>query len=128
MPNLNEIRLMGHLARDPELRFTSNGNGVTNFTIAVNRDYGDDTDFIKCTAWNRGNYKLAEYTAKYKKGDLVFVAGELRQENWEDNNGNKRQTFKVNIDKAYNFSRKPQKKSESEPEQDDDLGEFEAPF
>jgi len=132
MPNLNDIKLLGHLTRDADLRYTNNGKGVTNFTVAVNRDFGDGADFIKCTAWNRGNYELAKYTGEYQKGDLVFVAGSLRQENWEDKNGNKRTSFKVNVDKAYNFSRKPEKNEINNKGEDDEQFEipddFDVPF
>ena len=106
MPNLNKVTIMGHLCRDAEMRYTNGGDPVTNMTVAVNRDYGDDTDFFDVTIWNQGNYKLAEYRANDNKGDLVLIVGELRQEQWEDSDGNNRSKIKIRADKAINFSQK----------------------
>jgi len=107
MPNMNKVFILGHLVRDVEMRYANNGSGVANVTVAVNRSYGDETDFIDVTIWDRGNYKQAEYTKNARKGDLVLVKGELRQDRWEDNDGNKRSKLKINADKVVNFSQKP---------------------
>ena len=126
MPNLNKVTIMGHLCRDAEMRYTNGGDPVTNLTVAVNRDYGDDTDFFDVTIWNQGNYKLAEYRAKDKKGDLVLIVGELRQEKWQDNEGNNRSKIKIRADKAINFSRKKEDNQEEVEEVEED--EFNVPF
>ena len=127
MPNLNQVEIMGHLVQDAEMRYTKSGKAVTNMRVAVNRNYGDGTAFIDVEIWNKGNYKLAEYRGKDKKGSLVFIKGELKQDNWEDNNGNKRNKIKIVADKAFNFS---EKKTESkQTEIDDELDdEFQVPF
>ena len=84
---LNRIVLIGRLTRDPELRYTSNGTPVCNFTLAVERNYtnrdGDrDVDFINIVTW-RG---LAESCAKHLgKGRLVGVDGSLQIRNSESN-------------------------------------------
>ena len=130
MPKLNDIKIMGHLARDAELNYTTSGKPVTNFTVAVNREYGDGVDFIDCTAWNRGNYKLAEYTSEYEKGNLVFVAGALYQQNWKDKNDNKRTSHKINVDKAFNFSKKPKQNHNEDDQQTNEIDEddYDVPF
>ena len=130
MPNLNKVTIMGHLCRDAEMRYTNGGVPVTNMTVAVNRDYGDDTDFFDVTIWNQGNYKLAEYRANDNKGDLVLIVGELRQEQWEDSDGNNRSKIKIRADKAINFSQNKgdgggQGDIEEEVEED---SEFDIPF
>jgi len=85
---LNRIVLIGRLTRDPELRYTSNGTPVCNFTLAVERNYtnrqGDrDVDFIKIVTW-RG---LAENCARHLgKGRLVGVDGSLHIRKSENNN------------------------------------------
>ena len=85
---LNRIVLIGRLTRDPELRYTSNGTPVCNFTLAVERNYtnrnGDrDVDFIKIVTW-RG---LAENCARHLgKGRLVGVDGSLQIRKSENNN------------------------------------------
>lgn len=85
---LNRIVLIGRLTRDPELRYTSNGTPVCNFTLAVERNYtngnGDrDVDFINIVTW-RG---LAENCARHLgKGRLVGVDGSLQIRKSEKNN------------------------------------------
>ncbi len=77
---LNHIILIGRLVRDPELRYTSNGTPVSNFTLAVERNYTNqqgerDVDFIKIVTWR----KLAETCAHHLgKGRLVAVDGSLQ--------------------------------------------------
>jgi single-strand DNA-binding protein len=112
MPNMNKVFILGHLVRDAEMRYANNGSGVANVTVAVNRSYGDETDFIDVTIWDRGNYKQAEYNKDAKKGDLVLVKGELRQDRWENNNGEKRSKLKINADKVVNFTQKPDNNSQ----------------
>jgi single-strand DNA-binding protein len=107
MPNMNKVFILGHLVRDAEMRYANNGSGVTNITVAVNRSYGDETDFIDVTIWDRGNYKQAEYNADAQKGDLVLIKGELRQDRWKNSSGEKRSKLKINADKVVNFSQKP---------------------
>lgn len=77
---LNHIVLIGRLVRDPELRYTSNGTPVSNFTLAVERNYTNqqgerDVDFIPVVTWR----KLAETCAHHLgKGRLVAVEGSLQ--------------------------------------------------
>jgi len=84
---LNRIVLIGRLTRDPELRYTSNGTPVCNFTLAVERNYTNrqgerDVDFINIVTW-RG---LAETCARHLgKGRLVAVDGSLHIRKSENN-------------------------------------------
>ncbi len=77
---LNSIILIGRLVRDPELRYTSNGIPVSNFTLAVERNYTNrqgerEVDYIKIVTWR----KLAENCAHHLgKGRLVAVEGSLQ--------------------------------------------------
>ena len=90
MPNLNKVFLMGHLTRNPELRYTPAGLGVVSFGLAVNTQITkdkQDTLFVDITAFGRQAEAINEY---FKKGDPIFVEGRLQYRTWEDNNGNKR--------------------------------------
>ena len=84
---LNHIILIGRLVRDPEMRYTSNGTPVTNFTLAVERSYTNqqgerDVDFIDIVTWR----KLAETCAHHLgKGRLVAVDGSLQIRKSENN-------------------------------------------
>ena len=87
---INNITLIGRLTRDVDLRYTSNGTPVTNFTLAVERNYKNkqgekETDFIKIVTW-RG---LAETCAEHLgKGRLVAVDGRLQIKKRENNGKN----------------------------------------
>ena len=100
--SLNHVCLMGRLARDPELKTTQSGVSVCNFTIAVDRDYknGEDrvADFVDCVAW-RGT---ADFVHKYfSKGRMAVVSGSLQSRKWEDNSGNKRTSWEVQVQNVY---------------------------
>ena len=101
---LNHVCIMGRLTRDPELRRTGSGIAVTNFTLAVDRDYNPkdgaekETDFIDCIAWRAS----AEFVSKYfSKGQMAVVSGKLRIRNWTDKDGNKRRNAEVEADSVY---------------------------
>lgn len=80
---MNHAVLIGRLVRDPDLRYTSSGNAVCNFTLAVERKYTSQNgekqvDFIKIIAWR----KLAETCANHLgKGRLVAIEGSIQVRN-----------------------------------------------
>lgn len=89
---LNRVILIGRLTRDPELRFTSSGTAVTQFTLAVDRPFTSgeskerEADFINIVAWRQ----LAETCANYlKKGRLTAVEGRIQVRNYENAEGKK---------------------------------------
>lgn len=101
---LNHITIMGRLTRDPELRRTGTGVAVTNFTIAVDRDFSTKdggekkTDFIDCIAWR----STGEFVAKhFTKGRMAVVSGRLEIREWTDKEGNKRRNAEVVADNVY---------------------------
>lgn len=99
---LNHINIMGRLTRDPEMRRTGSGVAVTSFTIACDRDFGQngekETDFIEVTAWRN----TAEFVSKYfTKGRMAVVEGRLQIRDWTDKEGNKRKAAEVVADNVY---------------------------
>ena len=100
---LNNITIMGRLAKDPELRRTNGGTPVTSFTLAVDRDFkgqnGEkETDWIDVVAWRN----TAEFVSKYfAKGRMAVVQGRLQIRNWTDKDGNKRKSAEVLADNVY---------------------------
>ena len=100
---LNHIVIMGRLVRDPEYKTTGTGLSVTNFSVAVDRDFpgqsGEkETDFIDCVAWR----KTAEFITKYfRKGSMIALSGRLQIRSWTDKDSNKRRTAEVLVDNAY---------------------------
>ncbi len=97
----NRVELIGNLTRDPELRYTPNGNAVCTFGIATNRTYvsegekKEEVDFHRLVSWN----KLAELCSQLlKKGMRTFVSGRLQTRSWEGNDGQTRQTTEIVIE------------------------------
>lgn len=80
---MNFVTLVGRLVKDPELRRTSNGNAITNFTLAISESK-ENTDFIDCKAFKQNAENLANYK---KKGDLIGVSGKIKKDVWRDQNG-----------------------------------------
>lgn len=89
---MNKVILIGRLTNDPELRYTTNGTPVCNFTIAVNGERQDETLFVKIIAWAKQAESCSEYLSK---GRLVAVDGKLQIRSYEDREGNKRKTAEV---------------------------------
>ncbi len=98
--SFNKIIVIGNLGRDPELRYTPQGNAVCNFSVATSekkRDKGGEmqeiTTWFRVTTWN----KQAENASKYlTKGRPVYIEGRLRIEEWTDRDGKNRYTLEVN--------------------------------
>lgn len=94
---LNKIVIQGRMVRDPELRRTNSGVAVTSFTLAVDRDFKDQsgekgTDFIDCVAWKGA----AEFVNSYfAKGRMAIVEGRLQFRDWQDKQGNKRRNAEI---------------------------------
>lgn len=88
---INRVVLIGRLTRDPELRRTPQGDAVTSFTLAVNRNYTskdgqEQADFINCVVWK----KSAENVEKYcSKGSLVGVEGRIQTRSYDNSQGQK---------------------------------------
>ena len=112
---INSIVLMGRITQDIELRSTTSGTSVIQFTVAVERyGKGEDkqTDFINCVAWKN----TAEFISKYfGKGRMIAVTGRLQSRSYEDKNGNKRTAIEVNVNQA-SFTGEPKKSEEPEEE------------
>ena len=97
--DLNKVQLTGRLGKDPETKYTAQGNAVTQFTVASNRSWKtaegearDDTEWFTIVAWN----KLGEICAQYlRKGSRVYIEGRLQTRSWEDESGQKRYKTEV---------------------------------
>ncbi len=104
---LNKIVLIGRLVRDPNLNYTGAGIAVTNFTIAVDRSFTNqsgerETDFIDIVTWR----KLAEICANHLgKGRLVAVEGRLQIRSYEDTEGIRRKVAEVVADQVQFLDR-----------------------
>lgn len=117
---LNRVILIGRLCAEPELKQTQSGIPVCRFRIAVNRPYKKDdgkqeADFIGCTAW-RGT---AEFVSRYfQKGSMILVEGQLRNNDYTDNNNIKHYSFDVLAERVDFCGKKEQPETEQSVPQD----------
>lgn len=90
--NTNVIMVIGRLVAEIELKFTSGGKALTEFSLAVG-EYKDDVSFFNVTAWD----KVAENMDKYTyKGQLLCVMGSLKQNRWKTDDGSNRSKTFIN--------------------------------
>lgn len=94
MPSFNKIQIIGHLGRDPELRYTPQGDAVCDFSVATTQKSkkGDVTTWFKVTCFGKTSENVAKYLSK---GSLAFVDGSVSLDEWTDRDGNTRQTLAV---------------------------------
>ena len=92
MADINLVVLIGHLTRNAELKYTSGGQAVCKFSIAVNRrrkngdQWEDEPNYFDVVLWGRQGESLNQYLVK---GKLVGVEGELRQDRWQQDGQNR---------------------------------------
>ena len=99
MASVNKVILVGNVGRDPELRYTQGGQPVASFSVATNErfkdrdgNWKDRTEWHRIVAWAR----LAEICGEYlRKGSQVYIEGRIQTRDWEDKEGNKRQTTEI---------------------------------
>ncbi|CAL4324243.1 single-stranded DNA-binding protein [Buchnera aphidicola] len=97
---INKVILIGNLGKDPEVRYMSNGNPVTNITLATSEHWKDKStgDMRENTEWHKIIIfgKLAEISGKFlKKGSQVYIEGSLKTRKWKDKNGLNRYTTEI---------------------------------
>ncbi len=96
---LNKVMIIGHLGRDPEMRYTPSGRPVTTFSVATNRSWNTsdgerhtETEWFNVVAWG----SLAEICKQHlNKGQQVYIEGRLQTRNWEDNDGKRHSSTEI---------------------------------
>jgi single-strand DNA-binding protein len=98
MSGINKVILVGHLGKDPEVRYLEGGVSVTSFPLATSETFNKDGRKVEQTEWHnivmwRG---LADVAAKFlQKGKLVYIEGKLRTRSFEDKEGIKKYTTEI---------------------------------
>ena len=97
---INKAIIVGNLGRDPEVRYTSNGNAIANITVATTESWKDKQsgERQEKTEWHRVVFfgRLAEIAGEYlKKGSQVYIEGRLQTRKWEDKSGQERYTTEI---------------------------------
>lgn len=96
---LNKVMIIGHLGRDPEMRYTPSGRPVTTFSVATSRSWNTsdgerrtETEWFNIVAWS----SLAEICNQYLvKGQQVYIEGRLQSRSWEDNDGRRHTSVEI---------------------------------
>ena len=116
---INRVVLVGRMTRDPELRRTPQGDAVTSFTLAVNRNYTSrdgqqQADFINCVVWR----KPAETVERYcSKGSLVGVEGRIQTRSYDNSQGQKVYVVEVICDSVqFLETRAARERAQSQPQ------------
>lgn len=90
MRDLNVFSATARLGKDPEIRFLSDGKAVCSVSVAIQRD--DKTTWLRVSAFD----KTAEAMGKYlHKGSKVGITGYLKENSWQDKQGNKKTTLEL---------------------------------
>ena len=94
MSGINKCSFIGRLGRKPECKYTKSGKAVCSFSIAVQERKDQPTTWINLVAWE----KLAEIIMEHlDKGSLIYVEGRLQNREYEDKDGNNKQTTEIVI-------------------------------
>lgn len=106
--SVNHVHLVGRLGQDPDMRYTSDGQAVTKFSLATDRPakpgVKSDPDWHVVIAWQ----KLAEFAGQYlSKGRLVYVSGRIRYRAWEGKDGQKHRATEIIATELIPLDRKP---------------------
>lgn len=124
--SINRIVLVGRLTRDPELRTTTTGKSVVEFSIAVDKqrkpvDGSNAADFFRVKAWGA----TADFVNNYlSKGRLVAVDGRIEQRRWQAPDGQNRETYEVVAEQVQILDR-PRDDAQSKPAAEEDYDPFE---
>jgi len=102
MLGLNRVFIMGNLTRDPELKYTPNGQPVASFGMATNRRWNtpegerrEEAEFHNVVVWGKPAETINQYV---KKGNPLFVEGRLKTQSWEGPDGVKRQRTEIIVE------------------------------
>ncbi len=100
MASLNSVQIIGHLGRDPEVRYLPDNTAVANISVATSEEWKDKATGEKksATEWHRVGFfgRLAEIAGEYlKKGSQVYVEGQLKTRKWTDKDGIEKYTTEI---------------------------------
>lgn len=109
---LNQAQIIGHLGKDPDVRYMSNGDPVTTFSVATTDKWKDKASgqMKEATEWHRivAYGRLAEICGEYlRKGSLAFVQGKIATKKWTDKEGIERYATEIRAESLRMLSGRP---------------------
>lgn len=141
MASVNKVIILGHVGKDPEMRYTQFGDAVCSLTVATSETWKDKATGEKkeATEWHRISFfgRLAEVAGEYlKKGSQVYIEGSIHTRKWTDKDGQDRYTTEIRggemkmlgKKKGGSDSREPQHRQapsqQAKPKQQEEFGDF----
>lgn len=105
--SLNKVVLIGNLGRDPEIRTTSDGKEIANFSIATSESWRDKvtgekkekTEWHRIVVFSEGLVKIIKNYVK--KGSKIYIEGQLQTRKWNDDNNQEKYTTEIVL-QGYN--------------------------
>lgn len=109
MSSLNKAQLIGNLGRDPETRYTAEGDAITNVSIATSEKWKDKStgEEKEATEWHKVVFfgRLGEIAGEYlRKGSKVYVEGKITTRKWTDKEGVERYTTEIRAERLVMLS------------------------
>lgn len=122
MASVNKVIIVGNLGKDPDTRYTQNGDAITNITVATTDKWKDKAtgQQKEATEWHRVSFfgKLAEIASQYlKKGSQVYVEGKLKTRKYTDKDGIEKYSTEIQADQLQMLGGRPQETDSNRPEQ-----------
>ncbi|WP_010050188.1 single-stranded DNA-binding protein [Carnobacterium maltaromaticum] len=116
---INRVVLVGRLTKDSDLKYTSSGTAVASFTLAVNRQFTNqsgerEADFINCVVWRKQAESLANFT---RKGSLIGVEGRLQTRSYDNQQGQRVYVTEVVVDSFSLLESKAANEERQQPQQ-----------
>lgn len=130
---MNNWNFTGNLGNDAEQKYTAGGDSVISFSVGVKAGFGDKatTTWARCQMWGKRGEAVAQYLTK---GQLVGVSGEVNMREWQDKEGQKRQSLEVRVNDLTLLGKKEgqpghaQTRQENKPKPQIDAFEDSIPF
>lgn len=120
MASLNKIQIIGHLGRDPEVRYLPNGDAVSNFSVATTEKWKNQAgEQQEATEWHRVTAfaKLAEIVGKYlKKGSQVYIEGKIQSRKYQDKDGNEKLSVEIRASEMQMLGGRTDATGDQQPE------------
>lgn len=126
MSGINKVILVGHLGKDPEIRYLEGGVSVASFPLATSETFNKDGKKVEQTEWHNIVLwrSLADVAAKFlQKGKLVYIEGKLRTRSFEDKEGIKKYTTEIVAENFTMLGRKTDFEVDAQPRQGIKLAE-----
>ncbi len=131
MSSVNKVILIGRLGKDPETRYMTNGEAVTNVSLATSDTWKDKsgekqekTEWHNLVAYKRTAEVMGEYL---KKGSMIYVEGKLQTRKWQDKDGKDRYTTEIMVHEMHMLGGKSESTDQSQKKKSDEL-ESDIPF